>query len=134
MHNNIHKKGRARYNNSEWYQCGPVCLMRVCCNACLCMCGATLYTPAHKRQACFLPNDMVPFHGIMIKIALCCTVVHCWSRLFQTFGETLLDHTRQSLVLESPVTAQYAIARYTTMCVNSLQHNGLQYLVWPVTF
>ena len=37
VHNDILKLGRAQYNNNEWYQSGPVCLLGVCWNA-VCVC------------------------------------------------------------------------------------------------
>ena len=88
---------------------------------CVCACVVLDYTTVYKwRQGCFLPHDMVPSHCVRIRVVLCCTVVYCWSRLSWAFGDTLFDHTRQPLLLDSPGIAQYAIAHYTTMSVNSL--------------
>ena len=49
---------------------------------CVCVRVVLHYTTVHKRrQDSFLTNVMVPSHCVMIKVALRCTVVHCWSNL-----------------------------------------------------
>ena len=106
---------------SAWWECE-------CAGMRVCMCVVLPYTTVQRRrQDCSLPTHMVPSHCVMIEVALCpacaslcCSVVYCWSRLSWAFGDTLFDHTRQPLLLDSPGIAQYAIAHYTTMSVNSL--------------
>ena len=77
MHDNIHKQGRAQYKNNEWYQYGAVCLMGVCWNACLCVCGATLYHCA--QEARLLPTQQ---HGpFPLPYDQDCAVLYCGALL-----------------------------------------------------
>ena len=131
VHNDILKLGRAQYNNNEWYQSGPVCLLGVCWNAvcvcvhvCVCMFGATLYHGGQEeaRRLLTQPHGPLPLH-------------HDWRSTAPYYGEplihiflnikdTLFKHTKQSLPVQSPGSAQRVIAHFSTMYVNSSQCNA----------
>ena len=133
MHDNIHQQGRAQYKNNECYQCGAVCLMGVCWNACLCLCGATPYHCA--QEARLLPTQRhgpfpLPYDqdwAVLYCGALWCTVVYCGLDSPKHLGKPCSTIPGQSLPLENPGTARLPF-HVTLQCV-SIHYNAMHWII-----